>query len=89
MRGNFRGHLTVGPAGMLNRRKFLAMAGAAPMVGHGSGPPAILGAHFPNRMCQFVWRNWGLANIERMALVLGTGAGNVLRVGAAMGPPPG
>jgi hypothetical protein len=61
------------------------MAGL-PLVGQG-GAAAIGETHFPNRLCQFVWRNWELVNTERMAAVLGTSAGNVLRLGASMGLP--
>lgn len=64
------------------------MAAAARAAGQGTAAAAIAEPHFPNRVCQFVWRNWELANIERMAAVLGTSPGNVLRMGAAMGLPP-
>ena len=52
---------------MLERREFLALAAAARLAGQSSGPAAIREDHFPNRLCQFVWRNWDLANVERMA----------------------
>jgi hypothetical protein len=68
---------------MLDRREFLAVMAAMPLA----GAAAIGEAHFPNRLCQFVWRNWELVNTARMAAVLGTSAGNVLRLGAAMGLP--
>jgi hypothetical protein len=72
---------------MLDRREFLALAASARVTGQAGTAPAIVEAHFPNRMSQFVWRNWGLANVDRIALVLGTAPANVLRVGAAMGLP--
>ena len=43
--------------------------------------------HFPDRMHLFVWRNWELANADRMAKVLGTTPEKVLDVGASMGLP--
>ena len=40
--------------------------------------------HFPDRMHLFVWRNWELANADRMAKVLGTTPEKVLDVGASI-----
>ena len=51
-------------------------------------PEPIPEPHFPDRLHLFVWRNWELANIGRMAKVLGTTPEKVLAVGAAMGLPP-
>lgn len=72
---------------MFDRREFLAFAATASIAGQQPAAPAIAETHFPNRLCQFIWRNWALTNVERMALVLGTSTGNVLRLGAAMGLP--
>lgn len=69
---------------MLDRREFLALAAAAPLAAQA---PPIAEPHFPSRLCQFVWRNWELANADRIAAVLGTSPRNVLRLGAAMGLP--
>ena len=33
--------------------------------------------HFPNRVFQFVWRNWELVNTSRIARVLRTSEANV------------
>ena len=41
---------------MLDRREFLALAGAAGAMAQ-TGPQPIGEPHFPNRICQFVWRN--------------------------------
>ena len=35
-------------------------------------PVPIPEPHFPDRLHLFVWRNWELANADRMAKVLGT-----------------
>jgi hypothetical protein len=43
--------------------------------------------HFPDRLHLFVWRNWEIANVERMARVAGTTSENILTVGASMGLP--
>ena len=43
---------------------------------------------FPSRLHMFVWRNWELANIDRMARVIHTNPDRIASVGAAMGLPP-
>ncbi|MFN7995562.1 MAG: hypothetical protein U0Q18_18270 [Bryobacteraceae bacterium] len=43
--------------------------------------------HFPGRLYLFVWRNWELANADRMANVLGTTADRILELGRSMGLP--
>ncbi|MCY3756191.1 MAG: hypothetical protein OXG96_00550, partial [Acidobacteria bacterium] len=53
-----------------------------------ASPQPIPEPHFPNRVFQFVWRNWELANTSRIARVLETGEASVLRLGEAMGLPP-
>lgn len=50
-------------------------------------PPPIPEPEFPDRLHLFVWRNWELANTDRMAQVLGTTPENVLKIGASMGLP--
>ena len=44
--------------------------------------------HFPDRLHQFVWRNWELANADRMAQVAGCRREDILAVGRSMGLPP-
>ena len=51
----------------------------------GSSPVPLAFAHFPSRMHAFVWRNWQLIPVARMAAVVGAKASDVLRVGAEMG----
>ena len=46
---------------------------------------AELQPHFPDAVHAYVWRNWGLVPGERMARVIGASAGDVLRMGNAMG----
>ena len=52
-----------------------------------SGPskPALEFHHFPSRLHAFVWRNWELVSIERMAAVLQTTPGNVREIGESIG----
>jgi hypothetical protein len=85
----------------LSRRNFLVRAaGLAAMTGVTSGGWQAWGQnlkdggdpipepHFPSRLFLFVWRNWELANVDRLADVLGTGQESVLKVGRMMGLPP-
>lgn len=72
---------------MLDRREFLAAAAAVPLVAQTSVAPPITETHFPNRLCQFVWRNWPLVNTARMAAVVGASPRDILRLGNAMGLP--
>ncbi|MCX5637574.1 MAG: alpha-amylase family protein [Planctomycetota bacterium] len=53
----------------------------------GTAPPAIEFKHFPDRLHTFVWRNWELVSLERMAKVLETTPENVREVGQSMGLP--
>lgn len=55
--------------------------------------PAIPLKHFPDRLHAFVWRNWELVSLKRMAEVLQTTPQNVRDIGLLMGllpqiPPP-
>lgn len=50
--------------------------------------PPLEERHFPSRMHLFVWRNWELANLDRMAAVTGATARQVEEVGLSMGLPP-
>lgn len=54
----------------------------------GGTRPAIPLKHFPDRLHAFVWRNWELVSLERMAEVLQTTPENVRDIGLAMGLPP-
>jgi hypothetical protein len=44
----------------------------ADVLPEGSALPAIRLKHFPDRLHAFVWRNWELASLDRMAKVLET-----------------
>ena len=43
--------------------------------------------HFPNRLYQFIWRNWELANLDRMALVVQTIPAKLGQMGRSLGLP--
>lgn len=51
----------------------------------GDAPKPIDMPHFPTRQQAFVWRNWQLVPVERLAAILGTGRKNVLALAKGMG----
>ncbi|MDN3687552.1 hypothetical protein [Cyclobacterium jeungdonense] len=51
----------------------------------GSHPPALAFDHFPNRLFAFVWRNWNLIGVEKMASLLDCESWQVRDVAQAMG----
>ncbi len=51
----------------------------------GSAPLALPVPHFPDRLHAFVWRNWSLVPIERMARVVGARPAELIRLGHGMG----
>ena len=87
------------PSEQLNRRDFLARVGAGaalalpllqlPLLAQNlkDGGAPIPEPHFPNRLFLFVWRNWELANSDRLAKVLNTSDKSVLKLGAMLGLP--
>ncbi|MEO6808092.1 MAG: hypothetical protein ABI353_03140, partial [Isosphaeraceae bacterium] len=78
----------------MHRRQFLQGVGALAAVPFAMSPGRALAAaaslpeaHFPDRFHLFVWRNWELANVDRLAEVAGCRPEDVLAVGASMGLP--
>ena len=65
---------------------FIPSSGAA--LPEGNAPPALGFPHFPDRQHAFVWRNWNLVELTRLATVLGTTEANVEKLAASMGLPP-
>jgi len=51
----------------------------------GAAPAALRFPHFPDRLHAFVWRNWQLVPVERLAKVVGANRADILRIGRAMG----
>lgn len=51
----------------------------------GSAPQPVTCSHFPSRLHAFVWRNWPLVPVDRMAGVVGAKPADIRRLGAAMG----
>lgn len=65
-----------------------SMAWTNEILPEGNAPQSIEYSHFPNRLCAFVWRNWTLVPIERLAEVLDTTPDNVQSIADLMGLPP-
>ena len=51
----------------------------------GSAPQALEASWFPSRLHAFVWRNWSLVSVERMAAVVGSTPKDLTDVGHSMG----
>ena len=51
----------------------------------GAAPSPVDVPHFPDRLHAFVWRNWPLVPVARMAQVVGATAADLERMGGAMG----
>lgn len=50
--------------------------------------PSVACDHFPDRVHTFVWRNWEMVSLERMAEVLDTTPQKIRDMGLSMGLPP-
>ena len=48
----------------------------------------IVSRHFPDRVHEFVWRNWNAVEPAKLAKILGTSVENVKALAASMGLPP-
>ena len=53
----------------------------------GSAPTPETTPHFPDNLHTFVWRNWNLTTLEKMAQVLKTSTSNVRKLARSMGLP--
>ena len=79
----------------MERRHFLETLAAWPALAPALGaqtaptdaPQPLEESHFPSRLHQFVWRNWELANLDRMAQVTGASAEQIEELGRSMGLP--
>jgi hypothetical protein len=83
---------SLSPGEMLKRREFLASgvwaAGAlcaGPLQSEPRSISPVAEPHFPDRLHQFVWRNWELANLSRMAEVVHASPEDILEIGRSMG----
>lgn len=83
----------------LSRREFLSRVAAGavlalpllelPLLAQNlkDGVAPIAEPHFPSRLFLFIWRNWELANTDRLAQVLNTDESSVLKLGGMLGLP--
>lgn len=55
---------------------------------HGAAPAALVSPHFPDRVHEFVWRNWNAVPPEKLARILGATARQVTDMAGSMGLPP-
>ena len=69
----------------LRRRDLLPLA-AFPFASP-AAVPALDEPHFPSRLHLFVWRNWELANLDRLAKLLGASPRKVEALGRSLGLP--
>ncbi len=53
----------------------------------GDAPPALASAHFPDRVHEFVWRNWNAVEPAKLAKILGTSVDNVDALATSLGLP--
>ena len=57
----------------------------------GFAPNSVRFPHFPDRLHAYVWRNWQLVPVQRLAKAIGATPEDVLAIGKSMGliaPPP-
>ncbi len=71
--------------GNASGKKPTATAGSIDQLPKGAAPRALDFPHFPTRMHAFVWRNWELVPLGRLAAVLGVPPAQVAEVGRALG----
>jgi hypothetical protein len=62
--------------------------GAEEVLPSGSAPPALVSGHFPDRMHEFVWRNWNAVAPAKLAIILGASVEEIVAVATSMGLPP-
>lgn len=63
-------------------------AGEDRILPQGDVRPAIVSPHFPDRVHEFIWRNWNVVAPVKLAEILGTTERNVAAIAESMGLPP-
>ncbi|MHB8974651.1 MAG: hypothetical protein ACYC3X_07805 [Pirellulaceae bacterium] len=53
----------------------------------GDARPAIVSRHFPDRVHEFVWRNWGAVEPAKLAAILGASVEDVTAIATSQGLP--
>ncbi|MCD6338617.1 MAG: hypothetical protein J7M29_04465 [Verrucomicrobia bacterium] len=54
----------------------------------GSAPAPVAFEHFPDRLHTFIWRNWNVVGVDRLAAVLRASPAEAAALAAGMGLPP-
>src|SRR2546422_8189086 len=72
---------------LLMREAWANRISAQDLLMGAAAPEPVPEPHFPDRLHLFGWRNWELANTDRMAQVLATAPEKVLEMGYSMGLP--
>ncbi|MCL4176730.1 MAG: hypothetical protein KJ072_03155 [Verrucomicrobia bacterium] len=70
---------------------YLGWPAAEALLPAGAAPPALETPHFASRMQAFVWRNWQLVSVDRMAATVGARESDMVELGRSLGlgePPP-
>ena len=69
---------------------FLVCGGlfSAVVLPEGPAPAALSAGYFPDRVHEFVWRNWNVVEPAKVAKILGTSEENVTAMAMSMGLPP-
>lgn len=86
---------------MISRRDFFATWAGIALAGwpaegathhtvlpHGKAKPAIVFPYFPDRVHQFVWRNWNAVKPAKLAKIMGASVADVVTMAESMGLPP-
>jgi hypothetical protein len=55
---------------------------------HGDAPAPIVSHHFPDRLHEFVWRNWRAVEPAKLAKILGASVPDITALAASLGLPP-
>lgn len=62
-------------------------ASAETVLPEGAAPPAIVSRHFPDRLHEFVWRNWNAVPPAKLAKLLGASVPEIAALAVSMGLP--
>ncbi len=87
-RRSFLAQASLGLAALLLLSWSLSAGEAAGILPMGKAPAPLEAAWFPSRLHAFVWRNWALVPLERMAAVVGAQPEDLARIGRSMGLEP-
>lgn len=64
-----------------------SVTAAEAVLPQGSAPPALSSPYFPDRIHEFIWRNWTVVSPAKLATLLGTSVDNVTSIATSMGLP--